>query len=75
MKLELFYLIDLHAGMVINCVDQNDLILELKSPCFISPLVGGYGIIVIRRDDVTQGVKPDLSEFSAGTLTPSVLKL
>jgi len=32
-KLELFYLIDLHAGMVINCVDQNDLILELKSPC------------------------------------------
>ena len=75
MKFELFYLIDLHAGMVINCVDLNDLILELKSPCFISPSVGGYGIIVIHRDDVTQGVKPDLSEFSAGTLTPSVLKL
>jgi len=65
-KLELFYLIDLHAGMVINCVDQNDLILELKSLCFISPSVGGYGIIVIRRDDVTQGVKPDLSESLQG---------
>ena len=66
MKLELFYLINLHAGMVINCVDQSDLILELKSPCFISPLVGGYGIIVIHRDDVTQGVKPDLSESLQG---------
>ena len=48
--------------MVINCVDLNDLILELKSPCFISPSVGGYGIIVIHRDDVTQGVKSDLSK-------------
>jgi hypothetical protein len=65
-KLELFYLINLHAGMVINCVDQSDLILELKSLCFISPLVGGYGIIVIHRDDVTQGVKPDLSESLQG---------
>jgi hypothetical protein len=53
--------------MVINCVDLNDLILELKSPCFISPSVGGYGIIVIRRDDVTQGVRPDLSKSPAGT--------
>ena len=75
MKLELFYLIDWHAGMVINCVDLNDLILELKSPCFISPSVGEYGIIVIRRDDITQGVKSDLLKFLARTLTPSVLKL
>ena len=52
--------------MVINCVDLNDLILELKSPCFISPSVGGYGIIVIHRDDVTQGVKPDLSKSVHG---------
>ena len=39
-KLGLIYLIDLHAGMVINCVDLNDLILEFKPPYFISPSVG-----------------------------------
>ena len=70
----MFHIIDLHAGMVINGVDLNDLILELKSPCFISPSVGEYGIIVIHRDDITQGVKADLSKSMHGRLTPSVLK-
>jgi hypothetical protein len=74
-KLELCNQIDLHSGMVIHWVDLNDLILELKSPCFISPSVGEYGIIVIHRDNITQGVKTDLSGSLQGRLTPSVLKL
>jgi hypothetical protein len=53
--------------MVNYCVDLNDLNLELKSPCFISPSVGEYGIIVIHRDNVAQGVKSDLSKSPAGT--------
>ena len=63
----MFYLIDLHSGMVNYWVDLNDLILELKSPCFISPSVGEYGIIVIHRDNIAQGVKSDLSKSPAGT--------
>ena len=53
--------------MVNYWVNLNDLILELKSPCFISPSVGGYGIIVIHHDDITQGVQSDLSKSPAGT--------
>lgn len=61
--------------MDVICVDRNDLILELKVTVIVSPLVGGYGMIVIHRDDVTQGVNPTLSKSNAWTLTPSVLKL
>jgi len=64
-KYGLFYLIDLHAGMVINCVDLNDLILELKSPCFTSPSVGEYcGHPPWWH---YPGGKSDLSKSSAGT--------
>ena len=63
-KLGLFYLIDLHAGTVINCVDLKDLIFGIKVTVLYITI--GWWIVVIHRDDITQGVKPDLSRSLQG---------